>query len=443
MDEPGEPVELPRPTREVAAGARLLIELDMFLDTLAGLREVSELASPMLDEYDSARSDQMLERLGRETIRRVPEDRRQSAAAAAQAWVESIGDVVGAADDAEKHQQMQRGLMALAKGMSDDLEIAGQIVVGIFRFFLHRPRVDLLQRSILIAAVSAFEVHVGQIAAAFYRSHPRAMTSGDRGDFTVAEVLDAASQEELIETLVDHRVEGLVRLPFGGWMKWFKARGIDAEALADDLAATREVIERRHVLVHHGGRASRRYVTGVEANVELGHELLTDSAYVARAIDRLVVLGLALSTAFRMTHLPQTPVVTGGPNVKIYEHLVRRARWESVVAASRIVRELISEPTEDATARVNEWLGLKRLHGIESVRAPIQAWDPPGLELQLAKSALLDDTDRALELLAEVLGSGAVSATEAREWPLLEEIRRDARYEAVLGATNADLGAER
>jgi len=84
--------------------------------------------------------------------------------------------------------------------------------------------------------------------------------------------------------------------------------------------------------------------------------------------------------------------------------------------------------------QVNEWLSCKRLDRIDSIREEVEAWDTSALgpTFQIAKAALLDDLDIAFEEARKALALEAIGEVQLLEWPLLEEMRADERFEALL-----------
>ena len=63
----------------------------------------------------------------------------------------------------------------------------------------------------------------------------------------------------------------------------------------------------------------------------------------------------------------------------------------------------------------------------------VEAWDTSALSnvFSLVRYVLLDDMNEAYDLLPHVMASGALSNENLSEWPILQELRTDARFKDV------------
>ena len=100
----------------------------------------------------------------------------------------------------------------------------------------------------------------------------------------------------MIDEAVSKRVERLCYGNLDDWRTWFqRAFGNDLAGLALNWEGLQEVIQRRHVVVHNGGRASRLYIERLRAtDVSVNDRLEITPKYTFSALDECTVLGLRM-----------------------------------------------------------------------------------------------------------------------------------------------------
>ena len=79
--------------------------------------------------------------------------------------------------------------------------------------------------------------------------------------------------------------------------------------------------------------------------------------------------------------------------------------------------------------KVNRYIALKNLYGVETIEEEIRNIDVSALRTQfsIAKHALLDEFDDVSELLEEVIDN-EIPVSYIKEWPLLNQYRESPQY---------------
>lgn len=70
------------------------------------------------------------------------------------------------------------------------------------------------------------------------------------------------------------------------------------------------MFERRHAIIHKGGRATKKYLAATRrTDIVADQPLISDAEYVRSAIDQLLVLGYLLATSVwrKFVHAKSTP----------------------------------------------------------------------------------------------------------------------------------------
>lgn len=306
---------------------------------------------------------------------------------------------------------------------------------------------ELLNRSILTSLVAFFEVLLSDLTHAFYQLVPGAASNGDKV-LSVNELRSFESIDEAMEFVVSRRVDDLLRGDIADWHDFLNSRlKISLRQLVPDWAQWSEVFQRRHIILHAGGRATRRYVDKVdwqrvtwpEVAPRLEAQVPIDDAYLESVIDLFEVSGLLLCQAVWKklvpaqtdTRLSADPV--GGLTGAIYRRLLT-GHW---YVAEHLSQWGASDELADEGRRLictfNRWLAVKRQGRWSEIRDEVEAFDCSAKDPKfwLAFASLTERPDNFFQHLPAAL-AGGVTPEELREWPILEEVRGDARFEEAL-----------
>lgn len=230
---------------------------------------------------------------------------------------------------------------------------------------------------------------------------------------------------------------------FDSWTKWFRDGPLELnlERLSLDWDQTRELFQRRHIIVHNGSRVSRLYIQRTPASQlsdpppALGSTLEVNSDYVMRALDLLFVLGVELVGMVQLRTLTDEAHKEGTAYLQeyVYDLLLQR-RWRPAGALAEMAETLGHKYGLDENvilrSTCNKWLCRKRENGLEDILSEVAAWDTSAMApvFRLVQASLLDRMDEAYAVLPAALQSGDPSERELMEWPILEEIRADPRF---------------
>jgi hypothetical protein len=291
-----------------------------------------------------------------------------------------------------------------------------------------RRKEGMLLASLLTAAVSDFEVLFASIVGYFYRVHPEALRSQD-SPIPWSEIEQYTTIDDLKSYYIDARVSKLMWQGFEDWMKWaeqqLKIRFHDA---ALDPDGTTEVFQRRHVIIHNGGRASRQYLaktSGLARVPALDEELRVDRAYLTNSIDKLSVLGISLA------HLSMRKLCKGQNNHervdqdinKLVFRLLGQKHWKVAEKVASIALPHMTVEAERLALKVNKWIAQERTEGREAIIKEVSSWDVSALSdrFKLARVALLDDPS-AVDIAKRMLEEGSLTFEELSTWQLLEKV---------------------
>ncbi len=308
-------------------------------------------------------------------------------------------------------------------------------------------RQELLNRGILMCLVSYFEVLISDLVHLYYGLVPDATSTNDKV-LSVNELREFSSIDDAFQFVVARRVDDLLRGPLSDWHDFFKTRmKIDLNGLVPNVAEWNEFFQRRHIMVHAGGRVTKRYLTNVDwdelvvriTRPEIGEQLGIDDSYLERAISSFEIAGLLLCQECWKKYA-------------IQEHDIRMsgidgltdAVYQRLLSGNWYVAEHLADwgsKDSDAAERsiliclFNKWLCIKRQGRWAEVADEVEAFDTSAKQsmFSLVKASLLEKADEFFKLLPLSIGTD-INIDEVKEWPILEEMRTDPRFAAFIEA---------
>lgn len=321
----------------------------------------------------------------------------------------------------------------------------GSALMDIFKEFKsyipHVRHTEILFRGVLSGLVGQFEVLVSDLAHHFYKRAPGSLGGTDKV-LSVSELLSFASIEEATEFVIADKVDDLLRGSADDWKKFFDTRlKVSLEAAAPEWPRFVEYIQRRHLIVHAGGKISRRYLRNVDSQLlteyfgepQVGQEVRLDYDYISRCLEEFEITGLRLGLdCWRKLHSDHAKAQADYLDDVAYDNMLRD-RWGVCVA---LTEWGAAQSTFDASSRttfmINMWLAQKRLGRWAECDEQVRQFDCSALKpvFQLARAALLDDVEQVCRVLEE--HEGAFMDERAwDEWPLLMEARSDPRFQEL------------
>jgi len=308
---------------------------------------------------------------------------------------------------------------------------------------IHR---ELLNRSILMSLVSYFEVLVADLAHAFYRIAPDAISTADKV-LSVNELKQFSSIDEALRSIVSDRIDKLLRSSVSDWQEFFQSRmKINMKLIVPEWAQWNEYFQRRHIVVHAGSHVTQLYLSKLDWKAltpympkpSLGDKLDIDDAYLEHAINTFEIAGLLLCQEVWRKLIPGDSEARysglTGLGDAVYHRLLSR-HWD---VAEKLASwgEQDNEASEDwmLICKFNRWLCIKRQERWGEAEEEVEAFDCSAKHRRfaLARASLLEQADAFFKLLPKALSAEDITIGVLKEWPILDEIRTDPRFAKVI-----------
>jgi hypothetical protein len=418
--------------------------IEGFLETLEALHDLVA-ATPRFEELDSPA--RRMERL-RALVDEMPDEQRRPAVEAIGRHFDRMRDLVrqretvlSSVESVEESKRRKSGGVygPLIDDLSNSVDPHWVVVISdeMHRYGLRPRRLEILARSVVISAVSAFEVLIAGLVGQYYELYPGAIGGSSKDkEFSLEDLRSLGSIEEARQLAISRRVEDFLWLSASEWADWFKkGLKLDFSSLVDDWDATLEIFERRNIMVHNNSIVSRRYLDRVSDShaAEVGTRLNTTVEYANSALHALMTLGLlaAISTWQKLVK-PHLDFAAGTLTTIVYDQMLL-GRWPEVRTLCETGRKLKSSKSTHWVFECNRWLAIKRLGSVADIEDEVREWDPSAMSLlyRFVRLVLLDEIAEALTMLPRVVAGGELPRDALYEWPILEELRSDSRFASV------------
>lgn len=299
------------------------------------------------------------------------------------------------------------------------------------------PRASLLHGSLLTVAVASFEFLLAGLYTQHLTTFPNQLKD-DEKEFSLGDLAEIGSIDEARRVLIERRADGFMRRGLADWSRWSeRVLGYSFEDICLNYAHLNEMFQRRHLVVHSGGVVNRLYIERVKDSdgekPTLGQQIPVTATYIQGALEELEVLGYGIAAiAWAKWEPRNADDALASLNSHIYD-MLDSGSFISARKLSEVGSELPQPGIRRWMITVNGWIASKKLGEFEDCRSEVEAWDITALanEFKLARACLLDEVDEAFHLLQSVLAESETKAGEVREWPLLDDLRPDPRFEEI------------
>lgn len=335
-------------------------------------------------------------------------------------------------DAIEKQEASIRNLENLLSGAGLPPHSVMRAVLEISKQGAERSRGDLMLESLLISAVSQFEVFVAKLMEISLLADDRPLVRSER-KMTYGEVSQYPSMGAFRREMARNFLDTMMRNDLTAWMKFLgEATKVELSWVIDSLD---EVIKRRNVHVHANGRASAQYIRTLgkkAAAVKEGDPLPVTFSYLMDATDRISEAALVISQAAVRAlccHIKDPELARTARNeenvVEGTFDLLVAGRFVAVAPLYARLEPLMATASAKESIRANSLHAKKALYGIDSTREEIYAWDVSSSadQLVLVRHCLLDETEQAAAIFKRLEAQGSMSVLELATWPILAPLR--------------------
>lgn len=325
-------------------------------------------------------------------------------------------------------------------GKSITLKMGGSAGAAISYLVMHTtrslgadPHHQLLRNSLLVSAVSGFEILFGRIARSILQINGAAFNESDYG-FTLQQLTEFESLDDAREYLIERQVSKLLYESIDGWDKWLKraSGGLSMSDLPVDWTVIREGFARRNLIVHADGVVNQLYLGALKNldsrrdwGVHAGEKLGVSDEYLAGFLQELMALGRMLSAGIGLKmHKSDQSAFVASLQTDTYRSIMS-GHWRTAIALSEYSMRHDLPRSKMIRTQVRAWIARKSLFGIDDIRNEVESWDVSGLAAEFShfRSVLLDDKESATRQIRKLIEDDKLTIFEIAIDPVYAGIR--------------------
>lgn len=146
----------------------------------------------------------------------------------------------------------------------------------------------------LVDAFAMFEGYLTDVLRACFRTHPKLMGSGRKIDYE--QIINATSQEAIIDQMIEREVRNLVYLPISGVLETMRKKfGFSSLVDVHDRSVC-ELAQVRNCLLHNQGKADQK-LSNLSNKYPIGETLHLDMKTLNDAVNTLRKLAYEIDKA--------------------------------------------------------------------------------------------------------------------------------------------------
>jgi len=161
----------------------------------------------------------------------------------------------------------------------------------------------LLHKSILLNMVSAAECFLSNILHKYFRINSdeivgRLIENKDK-IYTFNELKSFENMDDAINSIVDKKIENLIRGNFLDWIEFLKTKmDLKSNILDEYKDQITEIFQRRNIFIHNGGNTNSIYLANVSTKYQysstIGEQIVLSKEYLKNSLNVLVLTNIHL-----------------------------------------------------------------------------------------------------------------------------------------------------
>ena len=246
------------------------------------------------------------------------------------------------------------------------------------------------------------------------------------------------------EYIVEKEVETVLRKSHSEQFDWLEKKfGLTLRTGLPVWSDFIEVTERRNLFVHNRGIVSNHYLDvcrkhGVEfeTKLQVGEQLSVPIEYFNSAFETIFEMGVKLAHVLWRKVQPEDLEKADSNLIKVGYDLLSEERFElasKILYFSTTTLKTFASEQNRLRFVVNQAQAYKWSDDMEKAREILsnEDWSTRSDDFQLAEAVLLDDFDKANEIVKRIGTTGNVEKNDYREWPLFRKYRKSEKLQSI------------
>lgn len=302
---------------------------------------------------------------------------------------------------------------------------------------------EAVPRSFIVSLISSYDAFLGGLIRDLFFVKPDILSASER-NITFSDLVGFGSVEEARRYIVEKEVETVLRKSHSEQFDWLENKfGLPLRKDLEIWPNFIEVTERRNLFVHNRGIVSNHYLDvcrkhGVEFDVEpqIGEQLSVPTDYFISAFETIFEMGVKLAHVLWRKVQPQDLEKADSNLIAVGYDLLSEERFalaRRVLDFSTTTLKRFASDQNRLMLVVNQAQAYKWSDDMDTVRSILanEDWSTRSDDFRLAEAVLLDDLDKANDIVRRVGTTGNVKKSHYREWPLFRAYRESEAFQLV------------
>lgn len=298
-------------------------------------------------------------------------------------------------------------------------------------------RKEILNNSVLMMLLIKYEEMIMGIFRRVMLSYPEAYLADKK--LSYSEILEIDSKLDSVkEILVNQEIDEIMRKPISDWYKILNEKHkINFNILIEYFEEFKEIYYRRNIVVHNNGIVNNDYIKSVKkeyrSNIRKGELLEVEEEYLKCAFDTTYIMLYGTILCIAKLSSSKTELYDAIEDMA-FQHMID-GEWNISKFLYKYLMEECKKDLDTATSeriRINYWLSIKNLDGLQSIHDEIVKYDVSAMEgkYKVAKACLMNDYEEINNLLEIYLGN-EIKTSAVEYWPLFLQYRKSKAYKEL------------
>ncbi|GEM_PF-2988465 len=296
---------------------------------------------------------------------------------------------------------------------------------------------QLLYNSSFTMLVSYVDYLVYDLMHYYYEKFPQAFGSKQLNALTLEDLLLCGSMKELIDNVINMEIDSILNKNFDSHIKYLNDNlKISLPQEYINWPKVKEVIERRHLIVHNSCKVTDRYLNYLKQNKTIGGEQLKRGddikitrEYFNQSFEELYLLcSILIQLCWRKWESNSKTADHVLTNENIYFFL-KQENWSAAERLCKFASDNLNIADEQSRniVKIDYLLALKFQKKIKELSIEAKKFDASSLKpvFQMAIAVLQDNHKLCFEKMKDAVAVSEISKKEFDDWPLFNTLRKN------------------
>ncbi len=290
----------------------------------------------------------------------------------------------------------------------------------------------------LVALITKFDIFLADLLRDIYEIHPEVLVGSEK-KISYPDVLKYSSLTDVKENIISQEVDEFLRGSITDRFKFLeKISNVKIIEKIDMWPQLIEISERRNVIIHNNGIASKQYLEVCKANdvdissIDLGRSLTIRPEYFAKACETFYEAGIITEQLIRRKILPKDKDKADISLRQLSYESLKGEKYNITIQILNLGKKLNDYSSEETKCMILiNGAAAYKFHGDKAQCTQLiddEDWSAKDDMYKLAICVLKDEFDKALKLM-ESIPSEKISEEEYKTWPLFNELRKHPHFQ--------------